>query len=299
MLQEKVAVVTGSSTGIGYETALTLARNGFYTYATMRNLEGDSEEKVTNISKSENLPLQVIKLDVNNDKSVIDAIDRIIQEKKRIDVTINNAGYALVGAFEETSKDDIIAQFETNFFGAIRVMQAVIPIMRKQRSGKIVNITSMGGRIITPLSSIYHGTKFALEGLSESIQYELEPFGIKIILIEPGTISSNFMMNLKMAAATKASGHDNHDNNANSQYKQIENNLLEAFNQMENITRPSDVAKTILQAVMSDNPNFRYVVGKDAAMLLEARKNMSDVEFRDLIKKQIGIDKNTLPEPRV
>ena len=130
-----------------------------------------------------------------------------------------------------------------------------------------------------------------LEGLSESIQYELEPFGIKIILIEPGTTSSNFMKNVKMAAATMASGHDDHDNNANSQYKQIENNLLESFNQInQNTTHPSEVAKTILQAVMADNPDFRFVIGKDAVMLLEARKNMSDVEFRDLIKDHIGID---------
>ena len=280
MLQEKVAVVTGSSTGIGYETALTLARNGFYTYATMRNLEGDSEEKVTNISKSENLPLQVIKLDVNNDKSVIDAIDRIIQEKKRIDVTINNAGYALVGAFEETSKDDIIAQFETNFFGAIRVMQAVIPIMRKQRSGKIVNITSMGGRIAIPLDSIYHGTKFALEGLSESIQYELEPFGIKVILIEPGAVGSNFWKNLKMVAKTS-------DPNNNSPYRKIEHSISEALKQMvHNTIHPSDVAKIILQAVTSENPELRYVVGKDAAMIIEARKNMSDREFVNWMKNQ-------------
>ena len=282
MLQEKVAVVTGSSTGIGYETALTLARNGFYTYATMRNLEGDSEEKVTNISKSENLPLQVIKLDVNNDKSVIDAIDRIIEEKKRIDVTINNAGYALVGAFEETSKDDIIAQFETNFFGAIRVMQAVIPIMRKQRSGKIVNITSMGGRIAIPLDSIYHATKFALEGLSESIQYELEPFGIKVILIEPGAVESNFWKNLKMA--TKIG-----DPNI-SVYRKLENNISEALKQMVQNTIPSSqVAKVILQAVISDNPEFRYVVGEDAAMIIEARRNMSDREFQNLIKKQFNL----------
>ena len=282
MLQEKVAVVTGSSTGIGYETALTLARNGFYTYATMRNLEGDSEEKVTNISKSENLPLQVIKLDVNNDKSVIDAIDRIIQEKKRIDVTINNAGYALVGAFEETSKDDIIAQFETNFFGAIRVMQAVIPIMRKQRSGKIVNITSMGGRIAIPLDSIYHATKFALEGLSESIQYELEPFGIKVILIEPGAVGSNFWKNLKMT--TKIA-----DPNI-SVYRKLENNISEALKQMVQNTIPSSqVAKVILQAVISDNPEFRYVVGEDAAMIIEARRNMTDREFQNLIKKQFNL----------
>jgi NAD(P)-dependent dehydrogenase (short-subunit alcohol dehydrogenase family) len=282
MLQEKVAVVTGSSTGIGYETALTLTRNGFYTYATMHKLDGESEQKIANITKSENLPLQVIQLDVNNAKSVIDAINRIVKEKGRIDVTVNNAGYALIGAFEETSMDEITAQFETNFFDAIRVMQAVIPIMRKQRSGRIVNITSMGGRIAIPLDSIYHGTKFALEGLSESLQYELEPFGIKIILIEPGDIGSNFWKNLKMA--TKIS-----DPNI-AVYRQLENNMSEALKQMVQNTIPSsEVAKVILQAVTSDNPEFRYIVGKDAASIIEARGNMSDKEFQNLIKKQFNL----------
>jgi short-subunit dehydrogenase len=200
---EEVAVVTGSSSGMGLETSLMLVRNGFHTYATMRELEGKSNQLV-DIAKNENLPLQVIQLNVNDDKSVSDAINRIVREKDRIDVLVNNAGYALVGAFEENSMEEIKAQFETNFFGAVRVMQTAIPIMREQRSGKIVNITSMGGRVAIPLDSIYHGTKFALEGLSKSIQYEVEPFGIKIILIEPGSIGSNFWKNLKMAA--KASG---------------------------------------------------------------------------------------------
>jgi len=188
---QKVAVVTGSSSGTGFETSLTLARNGFYTYATVRKLEEGSKQ-ITDIAKKENLPLQVIQLDVNNDKSVIDATNRIVEEKGSIDVVINNAGYLLFGAFEDTSIDEIRAQFETNFFGAVRVMQAVIPIMRNQRNGKMVNITSVGGRIAFPFDSIYHGTKFALEGLSESIQYELEPFGIKIILIEPGLSIQTF-----------------------------------------------------------------------------------------------------------
>jgi short-subunit dehydrogenase len=198
MSVQGVALVTGSSSGIGFETSLTLARNGFHTFATMRKLE-DGSRQITDISKNENLPLQVIQLDVNNDKSVIDAINRIVKKKDRIDVVVNNAGYALGGALEETSMDEIKAQFETNFFGAIRVMQAVIPIMRKQRRGKIVNITSTAGRISIPQYSIYNGTKFALEGLSESIQYELEPFGIKIILIEPGAVGSNFWRNIKIA----------------------------------------------------------------------------------------------------
>jgi short-subunit dehydrogenase len=283
---EEIAVVTGSSTGMGFETSLILARNGFHTYATMRKLEDGGSKQIIDITKNENLPLQVIQLDVDSDKSILDAINRIVTENDRIDVVVNNAGYALIGAFEENSMEEIKAQFETNFFGAIRVMQAVIPIMRKQRRGKIVNITSMGGRIAVPLDSIYHGTKFALEGLSESIQYELEPFGIKIILIEPGAIGSNFWKNLKVAA--KASGLDNKNNN--SPYRQLANNVLETFKQIEqNTIHPSEVAKVILQAVMADNPDFRYVVGKDAAMMLEAKRNMSDREFQDLLKKQFNL----------
>jgi short-subunit dehydrogenase len=144
--------------------------------------------------------------------------------------------------------EEIKAQFETNFFGAERVMQAVIPIMRKQRSGKIVNITSMGGRIAIPLDSIYHATKFALEGLSESIQYELESFGINIILIEPGAVGTNFWKNWKMAAKTP----DHNDKNNDSLYKQIENSMLESFKQMEqNTIHPSEFAKAILQSSYS------------------------------------------------
>src|SRR5215212_8735121 len=228
-----------------------LARNGFHTYATMRKLEDGGSKQITDIAKNENLPLQVIQLDVNNDKSVIDAINRIAKEKYRIDVVINNTGYDLMGALEETSIDEIKAQFETNFFGAVRVMQAVIPTMRTQRSGKIVNITSLGGRISFPQNSPYHATKFALEGLSESIQYELEPFGIKIIVIEPGGVGSNFLKNLKMA--TKMS------DPLNSPYRSMQSSMSEYFKQWaQNLTHPSEVAKVILQTVSSDNPDFRY-----------------------------------------
>ena len=162
-------------------------------------------------------------------------------------------------------------------------MQAVIPVMRKQRSGKIVNITSIGGRISIPLSAFYHGSKFALEGVSESIQYELEPFGIKIILIEPGAIGSNFWKNIK--TANKASSNPN-----NSPYAQLANNMSEAFKKIEqNTIHPSEVAKVILDAVTSDDPQLRYVVGNDSARIMEARKNMSDREFGNLIKKQFDI----------
>ncbi len=281
MQDQKVAIVTGSSSGIGFETSLTLARNGFHTYATMRNLEGEKTKPLTKVVKNENLQLQAIELDVDNDKSVVDAINTIVEERKRIDVLINNAGYALGGALEDSSMDEIKAQFETNFFGAVRATKAVLPVMRRQGAGKIVNITSMGGRIAIPLSSSYHGSKFALEGLSESIQYELEPFGIKVILIEPGAVGSNFWRNIKIAKSSSDS---------NSPYSQFGNKILKAYKEMEqNTISPSVVAKTILDAVTSDNPQLRYVVGEDAAKTIEARKNMPDKEFGGLIKKQFSI----------
>jgi short-subunit dehydrogenase len=260
-----------------------------HTYATMRKIDNGGSKRILDIAKNENLPLQVIQLDVDNYKSVLDAINTIKRQKGRIDIVINNAGYALVGPFEETSMEEIKARLETNFFGSVRVMQAVIPVMREQRNGKIVNITSMGGRIAIPLDSIYHASKFALEGLSESIQYELEPFGIKIILIEPGAIGSNFWKNLKMVSKTSSG---NNNNNGDSPYRQLANSLSESFKQMQqNTLHPSEVAKVILRAVISHNPDFRYVVGKDAATILEARRNMSDREFVNFIKKQLNLRK--------
>jgi NAD(P)-dependent dehydrogenase (short-subunit alcohol dehydrogenase family) len=281
MQDQRVAVVTGSSSGIGLETSLTLARNGFYTYATMRKLEEEKSRPLIEAAKKEKLPLKATELDVDNDKSVTNAIDTIVDERKRIDVLVNNAGYALGGALEETSMDEIKSQFETNFFGSVRTIQAVLPVMRKQKTGKIVNLTSMLGRIGFPLLSGYHGSKFALEGLSESIQYELEPFGIKIILIEPGAVGSNFWKNIKIAKPSS---------NTNSPYAQFMSQTMKAYSEMEqNAMNISEVTKTILDAVTSDNPQLRYLVGEDATKAIEAKKNMSDKEFGDLMKKQFGM----------
>ena len=284
MTSQKVAVVTGSSSGMGFETSLALARNGFYTYATMRKLEGEGTKQITDIAKNENLPLEIIQLDVNNDKSVADAIDRIVGEKDRIDVVVNNAGYGFTGALEETSMDEIKSQFETNFFGAVRVMKSVIPIMRKQATGIIVNTTSLSGKVPLPLESVYTASKFALEGISESIQYELEPLRIKIIIVEPGGVGSSF---LKSSRAPKAS-------DLNSSYRSIENKISESFKQWsQNLMHPSEVAKVVLEAVTSDNPDLRYTVGKDASTMIERRKNMSDREFHDMINKQFDLENIT------
>src|SRR5438093_10390055 len=183
-MSQKVAVVTGSSSHMGFEISLTLARNGFLTYATMPNL--NKREKIKSLAEKEKLPLKIVLLDVTNDRTVKNAMQSILAEASRIDVLVNNAGYGLNGAFEDLAMEEIKAQYETNLFGMIRTTQAVLPIMRRQNSGIIVNISSGLGRFGFPGSSAYVSTKFAVEGLSESMSYELEPFGIKVVLVELG-----------------------------------------------------------------------------------------------------------------
>jgi len=268
---KKVALVTGSSSGIGYETALMLARNGFDTYATMRN--ANKSKEIEEITKKENLPLRVLKLDVTDDRSVDDAINNILNEKKSIEVVVNNAGYGLMGSIEDSSLDEIKAQFETNFFGAIRVMQKVLPIMRQQKAGTIVNVSSIAGRIGFPMGSSYVSSKFALEGLSESMSYELEQFGIRILLIEPGVINTNF------AFVTPKKALD-----TNSPYSPIMNKMQENLvSTIANGTSPKEVANVILRALTEDSPERRYLVGNDAFELIDARKNSTDKDFEKII----------------
>ena len=273
MTNQKVAVVTGSSSGIGYETALVLARNGFRTYATMRNLE--KGKAIFDVAKREKLALHTIKLDVTDEKSVNDAIKTIKTDAGRIDVLVNNAGYGLTGSLEDLVMSEIKAQYETNVFGLIRVTQAVLPTMREQKSGIIVNISSIGGKMAMPLSSPYIGTKFAVEGLSESIAYDLEPFGIKVVIIEPGAIKTNFESGMVVAQKNQ---------NPSSPYYKGMQKLQSSLNSIiKNGTPPTKVAEVILNAVTTPNPNLRYTVGEDAALLAQKRKELPDSEFNKLV----------------
>jgi short-subunit dehydrogenase len=279
MQGERVAVVTGSSTGNGFETSLLLAKNGYHTYATMRNL--DKSTRIKEIAKKDSMLLEVLPLDVTDDKSVAEAIDMISNRHRRIDVLVNNAGYEMHGAVEDLSLDEIKAQFETNFFGAVRLMKAVIPMMRKQRSGIIVNVSSIGGRIGVPLNSAYTGSKFALEGFSESMKYELEGFGIKVILIEPGAVKTNFLENIKQGQQAM---------NPDSPYaefsKKMSAGVRERFKEASS-SSPNQVAQVILSAIKSEKPNTRYLVGNDAIAIKERRKNSSDSELEVWIKESL------------
>jgi len=279
-IKNKVALVTGSSSGMGFATAIMLARAGIHTYASMRNLK--KSKTITELASTENLPLQVVQLDVIDKKSVKEAITKIVTEKERIDVLVNNAGYGLFGSLEDISIEELKAQFETNFFGVIRVTQLVLPIMRKQKSGTIVNVSSVGGRIGLPVLSAYHSTKFALEGLSESMSYELEPFGIRVVIIEPGVIRTNIMNSSIIAKKAQ---------DPKSPYfsliQKVENNFKLM---MENESSPpEEVAKAILGVVTSENPQLRYTVGNDAATMIQARVSMSENQFKKMIMQNFFI----------
>ena len=289
--KEKVAVVTGSSSGIGFETSLLLARNGFYTYATMRNL--NKSLKIKEIAEKENLHLKVLKLDVTDDESVKDAIRQIIDESSRIDVLVNNAGYGVMGAVEDLSLNEFKSQFETNFFGVIRVTKEVIPIMRKQGNGNIINVSSVGGIIGLPLNSAYISSKFALEGWSESMRYELEQFGVDVLLIEPGVVKTNFFENVVINNNNNMSSPDN----KTSAYSQLTQKLFEGFVPMLNSSTssaPSDVAEVIYQAIESNNREVRYPVGKDAVSIIKMRQKLSDKDFGKWIKESIFQQKGFL-----
>lgn len=273
---DKVALVTGSSSGIGFETSLALAREGYHTYASMRDTKKGA--KIQEIAKKENLPITVIPLDVDKPVSIKDAINQIMAESKRIDVLVNNAGYGVFGCLEDLTIDELKAQFDTNFFSVVRLIQEVAPIMRNQKAGAIVNISSVAGKIGFPGSPAYISSKFALEGLSECLRYELSPFGINTIIIEPGVIKTNFFDSMKMPKNAKP----------DSPYKDITNKVVAGIKMMAEMgTPPNEVAEVIIKALKEKNPLPRYPVGNDASMFLEAKKMKTDIEFENYLKKEL------------
>ena len=273
---EKVAIVTGSSSGIGFETSLALAREGYFTYATMRDTT--KSNKIKEIAQKENLKINVLELDVDDEKSVKSAIAQILDQKQRIDVLVNNAGWGLWGCVEDVSVDEFKEQFETNFFSIIRLIQEVAPAMRKQGSGTIVNVSSVVGRIGFPASPAYISSKFALEGLSESLRFEFAPFGVDVIIIEPGVIKTNFMKNMKMAKKSEL----------DTVYKDITTKVVSGVKMMAEMgTPPKEVANTIVKAIKDKKPLPRYIVGNDASMFLEAKKSKTDIEFENYLKKEL------------
>ena len=268
MKRNKTALVTGCSSGIGYSTCLLLARNNFKVYGTVRNLS--KAKKIQEVIDKEKIPLKIILLDVNDSESIQNAIRDILYDSRKIDVLINNAGYGMFGPIEDITTEDVKLQFETNFFGVIRLIKEIVPIMRKQGNGTIVNISSMVGRFGVPLNAAYVSSKFAIEGLSESISYELAEFGIKIIVIEPGVVQTNFFNNLKINGLDTSSPY----------YELMKKRVSFLKIAMKNSpTSSSQVANTILDSLNSKRPEFRYVIGMDAKNSIQKKGSLSDKKF--------------------
>lgn len=268
---KKVALITGASSGIGYETAIELKEKGFIVYGAARRLD--------RLNKLKDNDINVIELDVTKEESMSSCVSTILEKEGRIDILVNNAGYGYFGAIEDVTMEEARKQIEVNIFGLARMTQLVLPSMRKNKFGKIVNISSMGGKMHTPFGGWYHATKFAVEGFSDCLRMEVEPFGIDVIIVEPGGIKTDWGIiaaeNLKNSSIGSA----------------YENTALETSNHMKNLysgdklTNSNVIAKTIGKAITANKPKTRYLVGYGAKPAVFLRRILSDRMFDKIIKK--------------
>ncbi|MBI2059825.1 MAG: SDR family oxidoreductase [Nitrospirae bacterium] len=259
----KVVLVTGTSSGFGLLAAIALARRGHWVFASMRNPSKAEALRdaatQAGIKIEENAPpLTLVPLDVTRNDSIHRAVHDILGRVHRLDVVINNAGIGLGGFFEDMDEADLRDVMETNFFGAVALIREVAPIMRKQGYGRIINVTSIGGRVPLPGMTAYSASKFALEGLSESLRYELKPFGVEVVLVEPGTFKTDiFTSNRRMAR---------HAESPTSPYKAVtEKVLMKVYERVEKLGGdPQRVADRIARVVEARSTRLRYTVGLDA-----------------------------------
>jgi len=269
---KKTVLITGASSGFGRETVKLFAAKGWNVIASMR-----SPEKETELSGLAGV--LVTRLDVTDKGSIHEAVEAGIRTFGAIDALVNNAGYGAFGALEAASEDVIRQQFEVNLFGLIEVTKAVLPGMRAQKSGVIVNVSSIGGRLTFPFSTLYHATKFAVEGLTESLQYELNPLGIRLKIVEPGGYRTNFAG--RSMALYGGGGLDG--------YQQRFDQFLGLLEQWPMSGNIGEVADVIFEAASDGTEKLRYPVGNDAGPLLEARRQMDDVDFKKMMLSQTGI----------
>jgi NAD(P)-dependent dehydrogenase (short-subunit alcohol dehydrogenase family) len=270
---KKTMLITGASSGFGRATANLFHQKGWNVIATMR-----SPEKEAELSKLDDLLL--LALDVTNTKTIDAAIRTGLDRFGRIDVLVNNAGHGSLGALESATEQQIRQQFAVNVFGVIDVTKAVLPVMRQQRSGIVINVSSIGGRVTFPFSSLYHATKFAVEGLTESLQYELNPLGIRLKIVEPGGYKTEF-------TGRSMSWFNADDLEDYKTRLDTFSGLLVNWPLSENI---GEVAEAIYGAATDGTATLRYAVGRDAAPMLQARQQMDDEAFKKMMVGQLGFE---------
>ena len=270
---KKVILITGASSGIGKDTALSLIKEGHIVYGAARRLE-----MMQDIIQAGG---HAIKMDIMKEKNIDDVVNQIIKEQSRVDVLINNAGYGLWGAVETISIDEAKRQFDVNIFGLAYLTKKIIPIMRKQKSGKIINMSSMGGKVYTPFGAWYHATKYALEGWSDCLRIELKSFGIDVILIEPGVIKTEFQDVMMDSTVERSIGTP-----YEKKLKALEKATQEMYARGIG-SPPSTITKLIIKAINSHNPKRRYVGGLFAKPMLFIKKWFGDKMYEKAIMSQI------------
>ena len=270
-----VVLITGSSTGFGKLAALEFARRGDTVYASMRNTaKGDA---LVSEAKAANLTVNVVALDVANRASVDAAVASVIKEAGRIDVLVSNAGVGIHGPIEDCDDDEIHAVLETNVLGVIRAARAVAPHMRAQKSGTIINVGSLAGKVSAPFGGVYSASKHAVEALSDALYFELHPFGVRVVVVEPGGFETEFGANRILARRF----------NEGSPYVEYEQRFnassskLPGADQRESAQKVADV---IVDAAKSDAPKRRYLVGQDAQTIGGLAKQMSDEDFEKAMR---------------
>jgi NAD(P)-dependent dehydrogenase (short-subunit alcohol dehydrogenase family) len=261
----KTVLVTGASSGIGEETVKSLLSLGYTVYAGAR--------RVDRMQKLAGAGARLLPLDVTDDASLTAAVQTILTESGQIDVLINNAGYGSYGALEDVPLDEGRRQFDVNIFGLARLTQLVLPSMRAKRSGRIINVSSIGGKIGEPFGCWYHATKFAVEGLSDSLRMELHTFGIDVVVIQPGAIRTEWS-GIAREGLAKYSGTGAYRDGADMHMK-----LMASADQGSLPSPPNVVAKTIVRAVQARKPKTRYATGGGAHMVLFLRRILSDRGF--------------------
>ena len=269
----KTVFITGASSGFGRLTTKKFQAEGWNVVATMR-----SPKKENELNQLDNV--LVAELDVTKPETITNAVKEATDKFGTIDVLVNNAGYGTMGPMEAGTDEQIRYQIEVNFFGLINVTKSVLPIMRAEKKGIIINISSMGGRTTFPYLSLYHATKFAVEGLTESIQYELNPLGINLKLVEPGAFKTDF--STRSLQLFDTSGFEDYQEHLNKYLNQL-------GNAVENAAEPQEVVDTIYEAATDDSDRLRYLVGADAKQTLEARSQMDDGSFKKMMTEQLGI----------
>ena len=270
----KTVLITGSSSGIGKATAIYFQQKGWNVIATMR-----SPEKEEDLGKLDNV--LVTRLDVQDHDSIRLAVQNGIERFGKIDVLVNNAGYGAYGPLEAFPMEKVRRQFEVNVLGLIDVTKEVIPHFRKNKDGVIINISSVGGRMTFPLGALYHGTKFAVEGISEALSYELSQIGVKVKIVEPGAIKTDFA----------GRSFDFMNDESLSEYQPVVTNLMQEFQEvLKNVSEPKLVAEVILEAATDGTQKLRYTAGDDAKEYMANRKSLSDEEFIGGIKSRFGLN---------